>query len=189
MEFIKDKLKKIVHKNYKYIELILGKPISKNIFDSRISKHQFIKLLNYFKDKLKNYEAKTIISKNYEILNKRLNINDKFQQRCFEQTLFDSQLLEFETTHFMITFGEKKMISIENFDISQKYYNEVLKKIISFNIKNQFYLNFITNQNEQTKTTTYCIQIYITKKNGKQTDIISSLQVFISIINKILNLE
>ena len=71
--------------------MILGKHLSKNIFDSRISKYQFIKLLNYFKDKLKNYEAKTIISKNYEILNKRLNINDQFQQRCFEQTLFDSQ--------------------------------------------------------------------------------------------------
>ena len=35
MEFLKEKLQLIAHKNYKYIEILLGKQISENIFDSR----------------------------------------------------------------------------------------------------------------------------------------------------------
>ena len=34
MDFITEKLKKIVHKNYKYIELLYGKSISQNIFEN-----------------------------------------------------------------------------------------------------------------------------------------------------------
>ena len=85
MDFIKENLKKSVHKNYKYIKLTYGRSICKDIFDSNINKIQYDKLLAYFKNKLRNYDCKTIVSKNYEILNKRLVINEKFQQRCFEE--------------------------------------------------------------------------------------------------------
>ncbi len=186
MEFIKDKLKKIVHKNYKYIEILYGTLISDNIFDSNITKEQYEQLLTYFTTKLKNYDCKTIISKNYEILNKRLNINEQFQQRCFEQTLIDNQYYNHKNKDdYMITFGEKKMISIENFDIFQNYYNVLLKKVISFNIKNQFYLNFITNKNENNKIN-YSISIYITKKNGKYNEIIQSILLYLDTIQQIV---
>ena len=151
MEFLKETLKKIAHKNYKYIELLFGKQISENIYDSRIPKKTFLKLLEYFKQKLHNYNAKVIRSKNYEILNKRLNINEEFQQRCFEQTLIEKQLMNFKENQYMITFGEK-MISIENFDISKEYDNVNLKEVVSYNINNKFYLNFITNKIEEKKT-------------------------------------
>ena len=187
MEFLKDKLKKIAHKNYKYIELLLGKTISENIFNSKIDKQEFFKLLTYFKTKLKKYNYKTIISKNYEFLNKRLNINEDFQQRCFEQTLIDKTLYEHKSNEFMITFGEKKMISIENFDISQNYDNINLKEIISYNINNKFYLNFITNKIETKNAENliyYNISIYITKKNGKIKDIIEQVKLYLDVINQ-----
>tara|TARA_B100001094_G_scaffold317031_1_gene358965 strand:- start:330 stop:1028 length:699 start_codon:yes stop_codon:yes gene_type:complete len=187
MDFIKNNLKKIIHKNYKYIEIIIGQSLSENIFNSQITESQFEKVFSYFKTKLKQYGCKTIISKNYEILNKRLTINEQFQQRCFEQTLLDKQLYTYKNLDCMITFGEKKMISIENFDISQQYDNQLLKKITSFNIKNQFYLNFITNENQITKQIYYSIQLYITKKNGKYNEIIDLLQLYISTIQQLLH--
>ena len=116
MDFLTDTLKKIAHKNYKYIEILLGNQISNNIFNSKIDKVRFNNILQYFKKKLEKYSCKTIVSKNYEFLNKRLNINEEFQQRCFEQTLIDKTLYNHESgdkvNQFMITFGEKKMISI-----------------------------------------------------------------------------
>ena len=188
MDFLKETLKKIAHKNYKYIELLLGNQISENIYDSRIPKKKFMSILQYFKNKLHNYKAKVIRSKNYEILNKRLNINEEFQQRCFEQTLIDKQLLEYDKNQYMITFGEKKMISIENFDISQQYDNINLKEVVSYNINNKFYLNFITNkveQNDGDDIIYYNISIYITKKNGKVKDIVKQLELYLNIINEL----
>ena len=184
MEFIKEKLKLLAHKNYKYIELLLGTQISDNIFDSRLSKTKFDNILNYFKNKLKKYNYKTIISKNYEILNKRLNINEEFQQRCFEQTLIDKTIYNNNINQYMVTFGEKKMISIENFDINQDYDNINLKRVVSFNI-NKFYLNFITNKIEGNKDIIYNISIYITKKNGKIKDIITNLSTFLDVIDEL----
>lgn len=187
MEFLKENLKKIAHKNYKYIELLLGKKISENIFNSKIEKQKFCKLLSYFKTKLQKYNFKTINSKNYEFLNKRLNINEDFQQRCFEQTLIDKTLYKHKSNEFMITFGEKKMISIENFDISQNYDNINLKEIISYNINNKFYLNFITNKVETKNKENliyYNISIYITKKNGKIKDIIEQVKLYLDVINQ-----
>lgn len=188
MDFLKETLKKIAHKNYKYIELSLGKQISENIYDSRIPKLQFTKILEYFKNKLHSYKAKVIRSKNYEVLNKRLNVNEEFQQRCFEQTLIDKQLLEYDKNEYMITFGEKKMISIENFDISQQYDNINLKEVVSYNINNKFYLNFVTNKVEVEDDKDYLyynISIYITKKNGKVKDIVKQLQLYLNIINEL----
>ena len=191
MEFLKDKLKKIAHKNYKYIEILLGKEISENIFDSQINKDTFFTILDYFKNKLEKYNFKKILSKNYEFLNKRLNINEEFQQRCFEQTLIDKTLYNHEVQNkinqFMITFGEKKMISIENFNISKEYDNINFKEIISYNINNKFYLNFVTNKIEKENKQYYIyynISIYITKKNGKIKDIIDQVKLYLDVINQ-----
>ena len=192
MDFLKETLKKIAHKNYKYIELLLGKQISENIYDSRIPKSEFLKLLDYFKQKLHNYNAKVIRSKNYEILNKRLNINEEFQQRCFEQTLIDKQLMNFKENQYMITFGEKKMISIENFDISKEYDNINLKEVVSYNINNKFYLNFITNKIEDKNKSDlvyYNISIYITKKNGKVKDILKQIELYLNVIRENLKIN
>lgn len=192
MEFLKETLKKIAHKNYKYIELLFGKQISENIYDSRIPKKTFLKLLEYFKQKLHNYNAKVIRSKNYEILNKRLNINEEFQQRCFEQTLIEKQLMNFKENQYMITFGEKKMISIENFDISKEYDNVNLKEVVSYNINNKFYLNFITNKIEEKNNDDliyYNISIYITKKNGKVKDIITQIEIYLNVIYENLKMN
>ena len=88
----------------------------------------------------------------------------------------------------MITFGEKKMISIENFDISQQYDNINLKEVVSYNINNKFYLNFVTNKVEVEDDKDYLyynISIYITKKNGKVKDIVKQLQLYLNIINEL----
>ena len=69
MEVISNNLKELASKNYKYIEIVLGKLLDKNIlgdeitnyiFDSRINKKQYFKILNILRQKFKKYNHNII---------------------------------------------------------------------------------------------------------------------------------
>ena len=179
MDFIKNNLNELAKNNYKYIEIILGRTKSENIFDSRIDKITFDRLHKKSQNKTKN--VKKITNKIYYINNFRLNINETFQQRCFQLTLIDRTVHSGDSNHeFLINFGERKMISIENFPTKHKYDNEVYRKIVSYNIKNKFYLNFIDD--EINKEHYYNISLFMTKKNGKTKEILELIETYLNFL-------
>ena len=191
MNVIKNNLDELAKHNYKYIEIIAGNKQSKNIFNSKIDKKKFIKLLTFFKKEYKDKEFNHLISKNYYKNNVRLQVNEKYQQRCFQMSLLDWDVLSTNIkTDYLIKFGERKMISIENFPTISKYDNEVMRESISFNIKNKFYLNFTHDENDNkdkdNNNHTYNISLFITKKNGKTKYILQLIEQYLQLIDKLL---
>ena len=179
MDIIKDNLPELAKNNYKYMEIIMGNKITNNIFDSRINKKKFDIILNNFKKKLNSSTCNQIKSKNYYVDNVRLNINKTGQQRCFRMTLLDWKVLN-KKQDFLINFGERQMVSIENFPTLYKYNNEVMREIISYNIKNKFYLNFICD--EINKKLYYSISLFMTKKNGKSKEILELISTYLELL-------
>ena len=93
------------------------------------------------------------------------------------------------TFDFLVKFGERRMISIENFPTTYNYNNEVLRENISFNIKNKFYLNFTHDVNENKEKDndhTFNISLFITKKNGKTKYILQLIEQYLQLIDKLL---
>jgi len=183
MEFILDNINELAKNNYKYIEITMGKKISNNIFDSEINKKIFDKTLDFFKNKFNNH--KKINSKNYYKDNLRLNINEKFQQRCFKMDIIDCKIVTTNKSSFLINFGERKMISIENFPMIYNYDNVVERKIISHNVKNKFYINFTTDKIDN--EIYHNISLFMTKKNGKNEEIIKLIQLYLDILEEIFH--
>ena len=191
MNVIKNNIDELAKYNYKYIKIMAGNKNSANIFNSKIDKKKFIKLLTFFKKEYKDKEFNHLISKNYYKNNVRLQVNEKYQQRCFQMSLLDWDVLSTNIkTDYLIKFGERKMISIENFPTISKYDNEVMRESISFNIKNKFYLNFTHDENDNkdkdNNNHTYNISLFITKKNGKTKYILQLIEQYLQLIDKLL---
>ena len=74
------------------------------------------------------------------------------------------------------------MISIENFPTSYKYDNEITREIISYNIKNKFYLNFIKDKIDEENY--YNISLFMTKKNGKTKEILELIKLYLEVLQE-----
>ena len=145
--------------------------------------------LDYFWEHIKYYAIlyylfeSILRSKEYYYKNLRLQINEKFQQRCFKMSLLDWGIISNESSDFLVNFVERKMISIENLPTISTYNNEVYREKISYNIKNKFYLNFTIDKID--KDFNYKISIFITKKNKKK-DMLSLIKQYLDLLNNLI---
>ena len=192
-EFIKSHIGDLAHQNYKYVEILLGNEFSKKnittnnditVFDTKLNEKIYHKILNFFKEKLRNLEPNIINNKIYLYDNLQLSINDSYQSRCFKKNNIDFETTCRNNLQLLLNFSEKKMIPINRFDNKFQYESEFLKNTISYNIKKKFFLNFskITNLSENY----YNISFLITKKNGKSNEVIKLLEMYLSVIEELI---
>ena len=195
-EFIKSHIGDLAHQNYKYVEIILGNEFSKKnitsnitrneitIFDTKLNEKIYHKILNFFKEKLRNLDPNVINNKIYLYNNLQLSINDSYQSRCFKKNNIDFETTRRNNLQLLLNFSEKKMIPINRFDNKFQYESEFLKTTISYNIKKKFFLNFskITDLSEDY----YNISFLITKKNGKSNEVIKLLEMYLSVIEELI---
>ena len=189
-QFLQKYMKQLVTTNYNQIEITFGNLMGKNIFNANIPKELFNKLKTYFEE-IEESTTQYLENKIYYASNKELHINDAFQQRVYNMTLGDYLFIhKKENMPFDLkyTFGEKKMISIENFPTRRTYSNEVFKKVTSVNIKNKFYVNF--NEIEQTDGNTLYILTMLVKRrtNNRHNELHNMMLNFIEQIQSISNL-
>ena len=195
-EFIKSHIGDLAHQNYKYVEILLGNEFSKKnitsnitrneitIFDTKLNEKIYHKILNFFKEKLRNLDPNVINNKIYLYNNLQLSINDSYQSRCFKKNNIDFETTRRNNLQLLLNFSEKKMIPINRFDNKFQYESEFLKTTISYNIKKKFFLNFskITDLSEDY----YNISFLITKKNGKSNEVIKLLEMYLSVIEELI---
>lgn len=195
--FMQKYMKQLITKNYKQIEITLGKSLGPNVFDANISKNIFNVLKNYFK----NTEESTIQeleNKIYYEDNKELYVNKTFQngefksqQRVYKLSLYDYLIITSPKMPLDIkyTFSERKMVSIEHFPTKRNYSNENFKRVTSINIKNKFYLNFNEFQNID-GSIIYTISMLIKRRtNNKHNELHNMIKNFIEQIQSIVSLQ
>lgn len=207
-EFIKSHIGDLAHQNYKYVEILLGnreninrENITKVItfppsntpseidtsitaFNTKLKKDTYFKILNFFKDKLRNIEPNFISNKIYLYDNLQLSINDKYQPRCFKKFILGHDIVKHKDMDLLLNFSEKKMIPINRFENRFKYESELMKKSISYNIKKKFFLNF--SEIHDLEGNYYNISFLITKKNGKSNEVIKLLEMYLNVIEELM---
>lgn len=202
LEFVGKYVNRLNTQNYNQVKLTFGHQLEENIFDPRFNKDIYDKLKTYFIH-VKDSSIQELINKIYYKSNKELHINNSFQQRVYNNKLYDYKVTPKNpkcNLDIKYTFYEKKMISIENFPTKQEYDNIIIKKTTSINIKNKYYVNFSEIINESTiknvctKSSTnkkiVCNPIYnITILIKRKTNLLSSLQETIDQINQIIKLH
>ena len=189
-QFLQKYMKQLVTTNYNQIEITFGNLMGENIFNANIPKELFNKLKAYFEE-IEESTTQYLENKIYYASNKELHINDTFQQRVYNMILGDYLFIRKKDNmpfDLKYTFGEKKMISIENFPTRREYSNEVFKKVTSVNIKNKFYVNF--NEIEQTTgNTIYTLTMLVKRRtNNRHNELHNMMLNFIEQIQSISNL-
>tara|TARA_B100000795_G_C22762196_1_gene424103 strand:+ start:742 stop:1344 length:603 start_codon:yes stop_codon:yes gene_type:complete len=195
--FINSHLGDLAHQNYKYIEIVVGTPNSDqekkggsngdssvSIFNTKLEKEGYDKILAYFAEKMRNFEPNIISNKIYCYDNLQLTINETFQPRCFKKLTLRHETSVYKKLKLLLNFSEKKMIPINRFENKFNYDSEVLKKTVSYNIKKKFFLNFSTVQDTLGEYNT--ISFMITKKNGKSAEITKLLEMYLNVIEELL---